>query len=103
LEAKPHAAKAARSPEAGHEDFWCAVMQEWTSTNSFAHRVANLRRSATQHANNHNGTSYLLPEVRDDNTADDVDMLQGSSGNDWLIYKGNEDKVSGQVEASNNL
>jgi hypothetical protein len=86
---------------ANHEKFWCDVMEEWTSTNSFSDRVDNLRGPATQHANNNNGASYLLPAVMDDNTADDVDMLQGSSGNDWFIFKIGEDKVVGQQEANN--
>jgi Bacterial Ig domain/RTX calcium-binding nonapeptide repeat (4 copies) len=86
---------------AGHEHFWCDVLEEWNSTNSFSDRVDNLRGPATQKPNAHNGASYLLPEVRDDNSADDIDMLQGSSGNDWFIYKIGEDKVVGQQEASN--
>jgi len=86
---------------AGHEHFWCDITKEWNSNNTFADRVDNLRGPTTQDANNYNGTSYLLPEVRDDNSADDIDMLQGSSGNDWFIYKIGEDKVVGQKEGSN--
>ena len=33
--------------------------------------------------------------------ADDIDTLQGSSNDDWFIYKTGEDKVTGQQEASN--
>jgi len=86
---------------AAHEKFWCDVTAEWNSTNSFFDRVSNLRGPATQQPNNNNGTSYLLPEVRDDNSADDIDMLQGSSGNGWFFYKIGEDKVVGQQEGSN--
>jgi hypothetical protein len=86
---------------AGHEHFWCDVFKEWNSANSFSDRVNNLRSAATQQANANNGASYLLPATRDDNTADDIDMLQGSSGNDWFIFATGEDKVTGQMEGSN--
>ncbi len=85
----------------GVEEFWCQVMQEWNSTNSFADRLANLRGAGTQKAIAHNGTSYLLPVVNDDTSADEIDKLQGSSGNDWFIYRAGEDKVVGQIEAAN--
>ena len=61
-------------------------------------RVSNLRDGSGGNA--HNGTSFLLPQVRDDGDADEVDMLNGSSGNDWFIFASGEDKVSGQTEAS---
>ena len=76
-------------------------MAEWNSTNSFADRLANLRAASTQSANAHNGISYLLPVVMDDTSADEIDMLQGSSGNDWFLYRTGEDKVVGQLEAVN--
>ena len=71
-----------------HGDFWCGVVHEWNSNRSFAERVDNLR-------------DELLPEVIDDAFADDIDFLNGSSGNDWLIFKSGEDKVAGQIEAGN--
>ena len=86
---------------AGVEEFWCKVMEEWNSTNSFADRLANLRSASSQTANALNGTSYLLPVVMDDTSADEIDMLQGSSGNDWFLYRAGEDKVAGQIEAVN--
>ena len=73
---------------AGHEDFWCGVLAEWNGGDLFGARVANLRLR-------------LLPEVVDDVFADAIDFLNGSSGDDWLIYKSGEDKVSGQQEAAN--
>jgi len=87
---------------AAHEKFWGEVTAEWNSANSFLDRVNNLRGSATQNTNNNNNrSSYLLPEAMDDNAADAIDMLQGGSGNDWFIFKIDEDKVVGQLESSN--
>lgn len=43
----------------------------------------------------------LVASVLDDNSADQIDILQGSSGNDWFIYENGEDRVVGQSEASN--
>ena len=85
----------------GVEEFWCHVMAEWNSTNSFADRLANLRAASSQSGNAHNGMSYLLPVVLDDTSADEIDMLQGSSGNDWFLFRTGEDKVVGQLEAVN--
>jgi hypothetical protein len=82
----------------GHDEFWCEVLEEWNSTNSFAVRVQNLRDGTGGNA--HNGASLLLPAVRDDLCADAIDFLNGSSGDDWLIYSDDEDKVSGQTEAT---
>ena len=71
-----------------HGAFWCDVFHEWNGSGLFAQRVDNLRRK-------------LLPEVFDDAFADDIDFLNGSSGNDWIIFKTGEDKVTGQIEAGN--
>ena len=72
----------------GHEKFWCDVFKEWNSSNSFATRVVNLRQP-------------LLPEVIDDMFADAIDFLNGSAGDDWLIFTAGEDKVAGKAEQSN--
>ncbi len=85
----------------GVEEFWCHVMEEWNGTNSFADRLANLRAASTQTTNARNGSSYLHSVVMDDTSADESDMLQGSSGNDWFLYRTSEDKVVGQIEAVN--
>jgi hypothetical protein len=60
--------------------------------------VNNLRDGSGGNA--HNGASYLLSLVRDDGDNDEVDMLNGTSGNDWFIFATGEDKVTGQTEAS---
>jgi hypothetical protein len=73
---------------ANHGAFWCDVVHEWNSGNLFRDRVSNLR-------------GELLPEVFDDVFADDIDFLNGSGGDDWLIFSTGEDKVAGRVEASN--
>jgi Ca2+-binding RTX toxin-like protein len=83
---------------ASHEDFWGAVLAEWNSDNDFATRVQNLKNGAGGNA--HNGAAFLLPAVRDDISADAIDFLNGSSGEDWLIFLVGEDKVSGQMEAA---
>ncbi|OHB74745.1 MAG: hypothetical protein A2W31_18145 [Planctomycetes bacterium RBG_16_64_10] len=76
---------------AGHEEFWCHVLKEWNSGNDFATRVQNLR----------GGASGLLPKVVDDVFADDIDFLNGSAGNDWLLLRAGEDRLAGQTEAVN--
>jgi Ca2+-binding RTX toxin-like protein len=88
---------------AEHEDFWSNILSEWTSANSFQDRIDNLRGSATQKNNAHNGTWWLLPQVVDDVFNDDIDFLNGSAGDDWLLFSGGEDKVSGKTEASDNI
>jgi hypothetical protein len=72
----------------GHDEFWCQVLHEWTSADSFNTRVQTLR-------------AVLFPLVCDDQYADAIDFLNGSAGNDWLIFRDGEDKVTGQVEAAN--
>jgi Ca2+-binding RTX toxin-like protein len=72
----------------GHEDFWGAVLEEWNGDNAFAARVQNLRDAG------------FVDKVHDDLSPDAVDFLNGSSGEDWLIFRADEDKVSGQLEAT---
>jgi Ca2+-binding RTX toxin-like protein len=72
----------------GHDEFWCEVLHEWTGPDSFNTRVQTLRAT-------------LYPLVSDDQYADAIDILNGSAGNDWLIFRSGEDKVTGQVEAAN--
>jgi len=71
-----------------HEAFWCDVVHEWNGSLSFAPRVSNLQ-------------GVLLPEVLDDAFADDIDFLNGASGDDWLIFSTGEDRVVGKIEAAN--
>ena len=84
-----------RSSE-GHEEFWCDILAEWNSSNSFTTRVNNLRGENAAYTG-----AKLLTEVLDDYLADEIDFLNGSSGNDWLIFSAEEDKVVGQTEAAN--
>ena len=82
---------------AGHDEFWCDVLDEWTSANAFQNRVHNLKNDGGSTQASHNGTSYLnLTTLRDDTSIDQIDMLNGSSGNDWFIFQGGEDKVVGE-------
>jgi hypothetical protein len=53
--------------------------------------VQNLRDGTG--GDGHNGSSLLLPSVRDDLAPDAVDFLNGSSGSDWLIFLMMEDKI----------
>jgi hypothetical protein len=39
--------------------------------------------------------------VVDDLFGDQIDFLNGSAGDDWLIFTLGEDKVTGQAEAAN--
>ena len=84
---------------AGHEEFWCDVWSEWTSANSFAARVQNLRDGTGGNA--HNNGSFLLPNVVDDLMAGSIDTLIGGAGSDWLLFEAGEDIVAGPAEASN--
>ncbi len=78
-----------------HEEFWCNVLHEWTELDPFATRVNRLRTGS-----GHTGVS-LLASVLDDNSADQIDQLQGSSGNDWFLLNSGEDRITGQTEATN--
>jgi autotransporter-associated beta strand protein len=73
---------------AGHEGFWCSLLSQWRNGDSFDARVGSLR-------------PQLLAKVVDDLFADEVDFLNGSAGDDWLIFTVGEDKVAGQQEAIN--
>lgn len=78
-----------------HEEFWCNVIHEWTELDPFATRVNRLRTGS-----GHTGANLLASAV-DDNSADQIDQLQGSSGNDWFLFKSGEDKIGGQTESAN--
>ncbi|MEK6259848.1 MAG: Ig-like domain-containing protein [Planctomycetota bacterium] len=80
---------------AAHEEFWCRVMDEWTDTTPFETRVNKLRTGTGATGVN------LMASVLDDNSIDQIDKLQGSSGDDWFIFKTGEDKVVGQTDATN--
>jgi hypothetical protein len=73
---------------ANHDEFWCELLHEWNSGDSFTQCVQALRPT-------------LLPVVHDDHYVDAVDFLNGASGNDWLIFMSSEDHVAGQAEATN--
>jgi extracellular elastinolytic metalloproteinase len=71
--------------------FWSAVLTEWNSLiDDFSTRVQKLR-----------GVGGLTPQVVDDLFGDQIDFLNGSSGDDWLIFAIGEDKVAGKAEAAN--
>jgi Ca2+-binding RTX toxin-like protein len=58
----------------------CAIMQEWSSGNTYEQRVANLRTGGGL-----NGTAVLTAStVFDDNVAD---ILNGSMGRDWFFAR----------------
>ena len=78
-----------------HEEAWAGVYAEWNSSRAFAERVNNLR-DGTGPADRLNG-SYFLNDgtIEDDLAADAIDILVGSSGTDWYIYRFGEDLVLG--------
>ena len=82
-----------RSIVAAHEDAWAKMYAEWASGRTFGERVNNLKGCTTSGLNG----SYLLSTARlvDDQAADSIDILCGSSGTDWLIYKLGEDLAVG--------
>ena len=80
---------------AAHEDAWSAMHAEWASGRTFAERVNNLR-DGTGPAGRLNGSYFLNDEtIEDDTASDSIDLLIGSSGQAWYLYKFGEDRVSG--------
>jgi hypothetical protein len=81
-----------------HEDAWCGMYAEWNSSRNFAQRVDNLRDGS--------GTSirangmYRLNDgtIMNDLDADQVDILTGSSGEDWYLYNSG-DKATGMSKS----
>ena len=78
-----------------------AVMAEWTSTRSYNQRVSNISNGtiagtdASKFDKRANGVYFLMDDgvnrtVLDDNA---VDLLTGSSGQDWFLF--NEDGEGG--------
>jgi VCBS repeat-containing protein len=66
-------------------DALCHIMEEWTRTDAgFGTRVDHLNGSISGGSN----AGFFLNSgtCHDDVSADDVDKLTGSSGNDWFIY-----------------
>ena len=60
-------------------------------------RVHNLKNDGQSTQAGHNGVAYLNSStLRDDNSLDQIDMLNGSSGNDWYLYEKGEDKIVGE-------
>jgi Ca2+-binding RTX toxin-like protein len=83
-----------RPTDTGSEEFWCDVMVEWSSGNTFQNRIHNLKNDGQSTQAAHNGTSYLNSStLRDDTSVDQIDMLNGTSGNDWYIFQFGEDKI----------
>jgi len=73
-----------------------AILTEWTSGRDFVTRVANLRGAGT--GDRANGAYFLLTSgpaatVFDDAAADEVDLLTGTSGEDWFLHNAG-DKVT---------
>jgi hypothetical protein len=83
----------------GHETFWRDVLAEWNSDNAFEVRVRNLTDGSGGNARNRN--SRLLDNVVDDLFSDEIDFLNGASGDDWLIIMADEDRIAGKAEWEN--
>jgi VCBS repeat-containing protein len=87
-----------RAANAAHEDAWAHLYAEWNSARTFGERVNNLR-DGTGPAGRLNG-SYFLNDatINDDAALDAIDVLSGSAGSDWFIYKFGEDAVIGMTK-----
>jgi VCBS repeat-containing protein len=84
-----------RFSNASHEDAWAHLHGEWASPRGFTERVNNLR-DGSGGGERLNGSYYLNDStVEDDLATDSVDLLSGSGGNDWFLYKFSEDLVLG--------
>jgi len=78
-------------------DALCKIMIEWTRTDISAEtRVDHLSGTLSGGSN---GTILLnfgpLGSLHDDTDYDSVDMLNGSAGSDWYIFRSGEDKIVG--------
>ena len=81
-----------------------AVLAEWTSTHSYAQRLANIQGQSTAgFASRLNGTNYLTAgqTVANDSAAD---KLWGETTGDpnWYFYRGSQDTV-GRTKAGESL
>ena len=76
---------AGRTAFDNNEDALCAIMAEWTSTRSFADRVANLRGAGN--GPRLNGNYFLKTTGPDATVFDDgaADRLTGGAGSDWFF------------------
>jgi Ca2+-binding RTX toxin-like protein len=74
-----------------HENAWAGIHAEWNSARSFEQRVASLRGGG----GGLNGTYFLNDTTVADDTASSCDILTGSSGRDWYVYRFGEDRVIG--------
>jgi hypothetical protein len=87
-----------------HEDAWCHIYDEWNRNDvNFQGRVDHLESTQVDGEND----IYSLNDetIYDDLATDQIDMLTGSSGLDWYIYKAGEDKATGMssTEADEDL
>ena len=86
-----------RFASSSHDAAWSGIYAEWANPDhTFAQRVDNLRDGSGT-SSRANGSFFLDDStVHDDASADLMgmpDLLSGSSGNDWFIYKSGEDLV----------
>ena len=77
---------------ANHDATWAGIRAEWTSSRSFAERVNNLR-DGTGPAGRLNGSYFLNDGTIQADTS--ADILSGSSGSDWFLYRFGQDLVAG--------
>jgi Ca2+-binding RTX toxin-like protein len=72
----------------------CKIMDEWQRTDaSFDTRVQHLEGAL---AGGLNGAIFLnTTTLHDDGAVDQVDILTGSAGDDWYLYKSGTDKATG--------
>jgi Ca2+-binding RTX toxin-like protein len=102
------------SATSDHEEAWCHLYEEWSRTDlttqsipgdasytAFEQRIDHLRGpAALGTAGGHNGIYFLNDAtVNDDNDYDQIDLLTGSSGEDWFLWTKGEDKVNGMSSA----
>jgi hypothetical protein len=79
---------------AAHEDAFCHIFKEWKRTDaSFQDRVTHLETAEDDGENDF--YSLNSSTIYDDASTDQIDVLTGSAGEDWYVYKSGEDKVTG--------
>jgi Ca2+-binding RTX toxin-like protein len=78
----------------------CAITNEWTSSHTYEQRIANLNGTGLSAAfsNRRNGNVFLKvgPTAEESTIFDDLaeDILTGSSGLDWFLFDGDQDRTT---------
>jgi Ca2+-binding RTX toxin-like protein len=90
---------------ADNEEALCHIKEEWNSSRTYAQRVDNLRDGSGTLTRANGSYFFNGTTVYDDSSADQIDFLNGTSGDDWFLFNKYEDKANGlsKTETSESL